>query len=667
MTSSGTATFAPGQMTQTFPVLDDSLTEGNEALNLSLSAPASSAGTPNLGPNNGLPASLTIVDDDSTYAFSSAVYSVKENDASGKATITVTRGGVTTLPGSVNYATSDGTAHQPGDYTATSGTLSFAAGETSKTFDVPVVNDGASEGTETVNLALTQSGSTLASSVLTILDNDNPLAGVQLSNSAYEVGETGMSVDITISLSHPVDGDVTVNYATSDATGTATADADYTTKTGSVTFLGNTNAPGGAGQTSKTITIPILDDGEVEGDETFDFSLSLPGGPATAALGTPSTATVTIKDDDLAGDFEFSALRYDVAETGVQAVITVNRVGGSSGSASVDYWTSDGTATAPADYATSTGTLQFGPGEVSRTFSVPVTWDAVGEGDETVNLGLANPSAGSDLANNSASVIHIADDGASGPVRLSAAAYSVDEAAGMVTVTVTRSGGSLGGPVTVDYATADGTATAGSDYTAASGTLTFNRGEATKSFTVAIANDSAHEDGETFQITLSNVTGGASAGSPSGATVTIGDDDAAGAAPSQDSPNLQSSPPQPNPAGAQTPAVDRRAPKLTVSARKIQKALTAKVLALAAKCDENCAVTVAALVGKGRKAIAIGKAAVRTPPGTNAKIKIKLSKNALAALTKLLKGGKTSVTISVIARDVAGNQAKVRRTVTVRR
>ena len=89
------------------------------------------------------------------------------------------------------------------------------------------------------------------------------------------------------------------------------------------------------------------------------------------------------------------------------------------------------------------------------------------------------------------------------------------------------SGGSLGGPVSVDYATSDGTATAGADYEAATGTLTFAPGEASKSVTVHVTSDAAHEGDETLQLKLSNATGGASLGSPAGATVTIADDDAA--------------------------------------------------------------------------------------------------------------------------------------------
>src|SRR3954453_8318361 len=341
-------------MTKTFqvPVLDDAASEGNEQINLSLSNPKNltTTGTPNLGPNAAIPSTLTILDDDSTFSFSSQLYSVAEDAASGNATITVNRGGATNLAGSVYYSTSNAGATAGSDYTATSGTLNFAAGETSKTFDVPIANDATSEGTEGINLTLAQSSApgapVLTTSTLNILDNDSPVASAQLSNVEYAVGETDGHVDVTVTLSHPVDGDVTVALSTGDAgTNIATADADYTSQNLTpITFTGKTNDPAGLGETSKTVQIPILDDGEVEGDETFGITLSNAVG---ATLGTPSTATVTITDNDLAGDFEFSVLRYDIAETGGSATISVRRVGGSSGTASVDYFTSDGTAAAP--------------------------------------------------------------------------------------------------------------------------------------------------------------------------------------------------------------------------------------------------------------------------------------------------------------------------------
>src|SRR5262249_26691779 len=95
---------------------------------------------------------------------------------------------------------------------------------------------------------------------------------------------------------------------------------------------------------------------------------------------------------------------------------------------------------------------------------------------------------------------------------------------GTATITVTRTGGS-NVPVSVNYATSNGTATAGSDYTATSGTLNFGVGETSKTFTIPILDDTAVENPETVTLTLSNPTGGATLGSPATATLTINSDD----------------------------------------------------------------------------------------------------------------------------------------------
>jgi len=114
--------------------------------------------------------------------------------------------------------------------------------------------------------------------------------------------------------------------------------------------------------------------------------------------------------------------------------------------------------------------------------------------------------------------------GGAGTLQLSSATYSVNENAGPVTITVTRTGGNTGA-ASVNYATSNGTATAGSDYTSASGTLNWADGDsADKTFTVSITNDPDTEGNENFNVTLSGATG-ASLGTPSSATVTIVDDD----------------------------------------------------------------------------------------------------------------------------------------------
>src|SRR5215217_876090 len=203
-----TLTFNAGEVAKTFQVaiFDDSDAEGPENVDLVLSNPKNltAGAAPQIGPNG--PAELTINDDDvSTFKFSAPAYSVHEDDPAGHATITVSRTGATNIPASVDYATSDGTATLAGsDYTGVAGTLSFAAGETSKTFDVNVSNDGTAEANETVNLTLTSGATTVDTSLLSIVDNDNPKASVQLSSPVYNVNEADGTANVTVTLSHAV-------------------------------------------------------------------------------------------------------------------------------------------------------------------------------------------------------------------------------------------------------------------------------------------------------------------------------------------------------------------------------------------------------------------------------------------------------------------------------
>ena len=648
-----TLTFDVGEMTKTFqvPITDDADAEGPENVALALSNPKNltAGAAPQIGPN--APALLTINDDDvSTFAFSSPSYTVAED--AGHATITVERSGATNIAAAVGYATGNGTA-TGADYTPATGTLSFAVGETTKTFDVPITNDGASEPNETVNLTLTSGGATVATSLLSIVDNDDPKASVQLASPVYEVGEADGTVTMTVTLSHAVDADVTIDYATAD--GSATAGSDYTDTHGTLTFIGNLNNAG-AGQTSKTVQVPILQDPDAEDPETLTFTLSnaLPG--VSSVLGAPATATVTVADDDPPGAIDFKALSYSVDETAGQAIVTVQRLGGVGGAVSVDYQTSDGSAVAGADYTATAGTLTWAAGDrADKTFVVPLKWDGRAEGTESISLALTNVGGGADAGPNSAAVIRIDDDGASGPLALGAGAYRAGEAAGVVTVDVKRSGGSLGGPVSVDYATSDGTAVAGTDYTATAGTLSFGPGETSKSVTVHVTADAVHEGDETFQLTLSNAAGGASLGTPAGATVTIADDDAAPAPPS-------GSGSDPLPVKA-----DTTAPKLTVSAKKVQRALKARRIVLKARCDEGCRLVTVARLRVGKRLVPLGRARVTAASGRTAKVGVKLTRKALRKLRTATAGRKAKVVLTVRATDAAGNRSGASRRVAVRR
>src|SRR5207244_1861841 len=148
-------------------------------------------------------ATVTILDDDGppvTVQFAADGYAVVESD--GSAAVTVTLSGTSSQQVTVAYATSDGTAVAPDDYQSTSGTLTFAPGETSKSFSVPIVSGGLVEETETVNLTLSNAtNATLGSpstAVLTIIDDDFPIT-VQFSTSDFSVSE-GSSATITVTL-----------------------------------------------------------------------------------------------------------------------------------------------------------------------------------------------------------------------------------------------------------------------------------------------------------------------------------------------------------------------------------------------------------------------------------------------------------------------------------
>src|SRR5207245_10854565 len=122
-------------------------------------------------------------------------------------------------------------------------------------------------------------------------------------------------------------------------------------------------------------------------------------------------------------------------------VISVNRTGIATNVVTVDYSTSDGTASAGLDYTNQTGTLTFAAGETNKTFTVPIIDDILFEGDETINLTLTNPTGGAALGNQNTATLVIKDDECS--FEFEFASYSVNEYAGALTLNVRRIGGTV--------------------------------------------------------------------------------------------------------------------------------------------------------------------------------------------------------------------------------
>lgn len=311
--------------------------------------------------------------------------------------------------------------------------------------------------------------------------------------------------------------------------GTAVSGEDYEEAAGTVTLE--------EGKSNNTFTIKLKDDSASEAAETLTVALRNPTGGAI--LGQPSAVQVTIGDDEsgatgvappppsgapVTSSIAFSASAYDWAEDKGSVLITMQRLGPTEGSASISYATSDGTARAGIDYTVANGTLTFAAGEASKTFTVALANDSVMEGNKTVNLKLSAPVGGITLGTPSTALLTSVDTDllpfTNGAFKFESSSYRSSEGDGFALITVRRVNGA-DGVATVQYATSDGGAKAGTDYTATSGTLTFAAGEAKKSFTVPLSDDLVSDPSEKVNLTLSNPTGGATLMDPSNAVLTI--------------------------------------------------------------------------------------------------------------------------------------------------
>ena len=412
----------------------------------------------------------------------------------------------------VDYATSDGTATAGSDYTAASGTLNFAGGETSKTVDISIVGDETVELDETLTLTLSNPTGTNV-----ILSDDTGQGTITNDDQAavtiadVSVDENSGTATITLTLDNAVDGGFSVDVSTADGTAT-TADADYTAVVSQTLVFAGT-----AGET-ETFNISLGGDTKVELDETVSISMSNLTG-TSLAVDITDDATLTISNDDQA-TVTIADVSGNEDDGAITVTVTLDKA--VDGGFTLDVSTADGTATtADNDYTAVAGqTLTFAGTEgETNTFTVTPTADATSEPNETVIIGMSNlvpvtVASGDIDISDGATVTILSDD----DISLSVNDPSVIEGnSGSTTLTFTVSLDSPApaGGATVDYATSDGTATAGSDYTAVSGTLSFAAGETSKTIDISISGDETVEIDETFTLTLSN---------PTGTTVVLGDD-----------------------------------------------------------------------------------------------------------------------------------------------
>jgi DNA-binding beta-propeller fold protein YncE len=325
------------------------------------------------------------------------------------------------------------------------------------------------------------------------LHTQAPLPTVSVGDVSVAEGNSGTTPAVfRVTLSAPSAQTVAVGYATAD--GTATAPSDYTAASGTLTF-----APG---ETAKTVSVSVNGDTTLEPDETFALNLSNPVN-ATVADGQ---GIGTILNDDQAPGLSIQDASVVEGNAGTaQAVFRVTLSAPAAQAVGVHYATANGTAVAPGDYAAASGTVTFAPGDMSKTVTVLVNGDTLSEADETFTLGLSNATNASIVRAQAVGTI-VNDDP---PPSLAIGDTSVLEGRpgshNVATFRVTLSAPS-GQTVTVAYATADGTASSSSDYSATSGTLTFSPGQTTLTIGVSIRGDWWREPNETFFVRLSNAS-----------------------------------------------------------------------------------------------------------------------------------------------------------------
>ena len=447
------------------------------------------------------------------------------NSGSTAFTFTVTRSGSTVGSSTVNWAVAGGSA-SASDFTGgvlTGGTLTFAAGETSRLITINVAGDTQIEADEDFKVVLSApTGATLGTSAaLGTIRNDDVLPTLAIAATSASKGEGNSGTTpftFTVTRSGNTGGASTVAWSVVEGTATLNA-ADFSGPTSGVLSFA-------AGETSKVISLNVAGDSVVEANEVFYVNLTTPTG---ATLGAAS-ATGTILNDDTLPTLAIAATSASKAEGNSGSTpftFTVTRSGNTGIASSVNWAVANGTATA-ADFTGGvlpTGSVSFAVGETSKTITVNVAGDALVEANETFNVVLSG-AAGATLGTASATGTILNDDTLP---TLAIAATSASKAEGNsgttpFTFTVTRSG-NTGGASTVAWSVVEGTATLNAaDFSGpTSGVLSFAAGETRKVISLNVAGDSVVEANEAFYVNLTTPTG-ATLGTASAVGTILNDD-----------------------------------------------------------------------------------------------------------------------------------------------
>ncbi len=503
----GTVTFNPGETTQTITVSvsGDSTVEANEDFKVTLSTPADD------DPNTDTVEIVTAAQSATVENEDSAVLTVEDvsvNEAAGLATVTISVDHAVQGGFSVDYLTSNGSAGSTSDYDPAAGTLTFSgdAGEM-KTFTITINNDMIVEGNETINVDLgIVSGTTPASiaagidnsdgAVVTVLNDDS--ASVSVGSPTFNEADGVVTIDVQ--LTGDVQDGFTVDAELTDIT---TASGDIIAMfTQPLTFLGNNDE-------IRTVTIEIFDDTVVEANETLNISLDnlSPTTASAAWIDSTSVGTVTIDNNDMAS-LSVGSPTFDEADGTVTIDVTLN--GDVQDGFIVDGRLANITTASNDISAAASQNLTFlGNDAEVQTVTIAIVNDNVVEADEILEVSLDNliPSTASAASINFTSIGTVTIDN-NDTADVTIADLVVQEpdtgnpnAIATFTISLSRIADQ---DITLEVETADGTATAGSDYQSNTQTVTILAGQTTGTFSVDVFGDNLVELDESILVDLSD-------------------------------------------------------------------------------------------------------------------------------------------------------------------
>ncbi len=337
--------------------------------------------------------------------FTTGLYSV--NESLGTLPISIVRTGGNQGTVTVDYVLTPDTAVAGTDYVDAKGTPTFANKETSKKIDVQVKDDGQSKAERFLKITLknpqygagisypdeatikildrflTSGSSASAGGAAANASSVANVANISLAASAYGASENDGSLTVTVVRSGITSTAVSVNYATQNGTA---GGGEHTPVNGKLDFA--------AGETTKTFSVSVPDDSSVDGSKTANIVLSSPSNGSVLVF--PSNAVFTIYDNESgtfgSGSIKLSKSTYDATEGSGKATVTIMRVGGTKGTATVGYTANGGSATEGTDYTGVSATMTFSQGEASKIVNVPVYKDTSADSGETINFVLGLPT-----------------------------------------------------------------------------------------------------------------------------------------------------------------------------------------------------------------------------------------------------------------------------------